>query len=75
MKTINLNEYKITTSDAWIIGSFSLLGLCAGFFMPQKSTMIFGGCIMIGTGIGLVISSIVVKNKSKDNRKSETITF
>jgi hypothetical protein len=71
MKTIKLNEYKITISDARIIGAFSLLGLCAGFFMPEKSVMSFFACLMIGIGIGLVISSILTKN----NRKSETITF
>ena len=71
MKTIKLNEYEISTSDPWIIGSFSLLGLCAGFFMPQPSTMSFFACLMVGVGFGLVFSSIFMKN----NRKSETIIF
>ena len=65
MKTIKKEECRLTTSEAWIIGSFSLLGLCAGFFMPQTSAMIFIACLMIGIGIGLVISSFVAKNNSE----------
>jgi len=65
MKTIKLYEYKITTSDAWIIGSFSLFGLCAGFFMPQTSGMAFIACLMIGSGLGLAISSIFAKKQTE----------
>ncbi|WP_340113076.1 hypothetical protein [Maribellus mangrovi] len=61
MKTIKLNKYKITTSDAWIIGALSLLGLCAGFFMPQKSVMASAACLMVGVGLGLIISSMLAK--------------
>lgn len=64
MKTTKLNDYEITTSDAWIIGSFSLLGFCAGFFMPQTSAMTFIACLMVGIGFGLVISSLIAKNNS-----------
>ena len=65
MKIIKLNENEVTTSDAWIIGSFSLLGWCAGFFMPQTSLMAFIACLMIGAGLGLVISSIFSKKQTE----------
>lgn len=65
MKTMKQEEYRLTTSDAWIIGTFSLLGLCAGFFMPKTSAMIFIACLMVGVRLGLVISSILAKNNSE----------
>ena len=63
METIKQKECRINTSDAWIIGSLSLLGLCAGFFMPQTSAMAFAACLMVGVGLGLVISSIFTKKQ------------
>ena len=65
MKTIKLSKCKITTSDALIIGFLSLLGTIGGFLVPQTSGMDCVACLMVGAGLGLVISSIFAKNKSE----------
>ena len=65
MKIIILNKNRINHSDLRIIGSLSLLGLCAGFFMPQTSAMAFIACLIIGAGLGLIISSKFTKNKTE----------
>ena len=65
MKTIELKECRINTSDLWIIGSLALLGLCVGFLVPQTSGMDCVACLMVGAGLGLIISSIFAKNKTE----------
>ena len=61
MKIIELKECRINTSDFRIIGSLAIIGLSAGFFVPQTSGMDFVACLMVGIGLGLVISSIFAK--------------
>ena len=65
MKIIELKECRINTSDLKIIGSLALIGLSTGFFVPQTSVMAFIACLMIGAGLGLVISSIFSKKQTE----------
>ncbi len=65
METIKPKDCKINSTDSWIIGGATLLGLGAGFFVLQTSAMAFVGCLMVGIGLGLVISSIVAKNNTE----------
>ena len=64
MKTIKLKECRINSNDLWIIGILSLLGLSAGLFVPQTSVITFVACLMVGVGLGLVISALVPKNQN-----------
>ncbi|MEJ2543917.1 MAG: hypothetical protein P8Y99_07600 [Calditrichaceae bacterium] len=65
METIKPKDCKINSTDSWIIGGTTLLGLCAGFLMPQTSVMAFIACLMIGAGLGLIISSIFSKKQTE----------
>ncbi|MGQ8337041.1 hypothetical protein ACUNWD_10865 [Sunxiuqinia sp. A32] len=47
------NEYKNT----WIIGSTTMLGLGIGFIFLQNSVQIFAASLIIGIGVGLVVTS------------------
>ena len=55
MEKINNKEDKST----WAIGGGLMLGLGAGFFFLQQSALAFVGSILIGLGIGLMVTSII----------------
>ena len=65
METIKPKDCKINSTDSWIIGGTTLLGLGAGFLMPQTSVMAFIACLVIGAGMGLIISSIFSKKQTE----------
>jgi len=46
------------------IGGGVILGLGVGFFFLRADALWFVGCIMIGLGLGLLVSSFV-SNKNK----------
>ncbi|GAA4810009.1 hypothetical protein [Litoribaculum gwangyangense] len=43
----------------WAIGGGILSGLGAGFFFLQQSALMFVGAMLLGLGIGLIITSIL----------------
>jgi len=49
--------------STWAIGGGVLIGIGVGFFFLQTNPMYFVGCIMLGLGLGLVLTSILSKCK------------
>jgi len=56
MDKTNKKEDKST----WAIGGGVLMGIGAGFFfLIKESLLAFVGCILLGIGLGLIITSII----------------
>ncbi|MCD6578248.1 hypothetical protein J7L48_02095 [bacterium] len=55
MDKTNKKEDKST----WAIGGGVLIGIGAGFFFLKESPLAFVACILLGIGLGLVITSII----------------
>ena len=53
MKAENNNK------DSWAIGGGILAGVGYGFFYIQTAPLVFVGSIIIGLGIGLIITAIL----------------
>jgi hypothetical protein len=49
--------------SAWIIGGTTLIGIGVGFFFLTQSALFFVASILIGIGLGLVITSLVSREK------------
>ncbi len=49
--------------SAWIIGGTTLIGIGVGFFFLTQSALFFVASILIGIGVGLVITSLVSTEK------------
>jgi len=45
--------------STWAIGGGVLMGIGAGFFFLKESPLSFVGCILLGIGLGLMITSII----------------
>ena len=45
--------------SSWAIGGGTLLGVGAGFFFLRESPLMFVGCIILGIGLGLLVTSII----------------
>ncbi|MDB9954180.1 hypothetical protein OAD49_01315 [Flavobacteriaceae bacterium] len=55
----NTKEDKST----WAIGGGVILGTGVGFFFLQTSPLAFVGSILIGLGVGLLVTSILSSRK------------
>ncbi|MBN2103569.1 hypothetical protein JW835_05955 [bacterium] len=55
---------KRNDRSLWAVGGGLLLGMGAGFFFLQKSALAFVGCIIIGLGLGLMVTAVLSKVKS-----------
>ena len=53
----------MNSEHAWIIGGTTLIGLGVGFIFLRQSPLIFVACILIGIGLGLVITSLISREK------------
>ena len=62
MDKTNKKEDKST----WAIGGGVLMGIGAGFFFLRESPLAFVACILLGIGLGLMITSII---SSREGRK------
>ena len=60
MNSNNKKEDKST----WAIGGGVLLGLGAGFFFLKESPLAFIGSLILGLGLGLIITSIISSKKT-----------
>ena len=60
MEKINKKEDKST----WAIGGGILMGIGVGFFFLKVNPLAFVGCILLGLGLGLVITAIISREKS-----------
>jgi hypothetical protein len=45
--------------STWAIGGGVLLGIGVGFFFLQESALAFVGSILVGLGLGLMVTSII----------------
>ena len=59
MNKINKENDKST----WAIGGTTLMGLGVGFIFIKESTLLFVASILIGIGLGLVITSLISREK------------
>jgi len=57
--------------SAWAIGGKTLIGIGVGFIFLKESPLIFVASILIGIGLGLVITSLISRSaggKDKPNQ-------
>ena len=52
---------KKNDKSTWIIGGTTLIGIGVGFIFLRESALFFVASVLIGIGIGLVISSFISK--------------
>ena len=50
--------------SVWIIGGTTLIGIGVGFTFLKESALFFVASILIGIGLGLVITSLISREKS-----------
>lgn len=51
----------MSDKSTWAIGGGTLMGVGAGFFFLKEAPLAFVACILLGIGLGLVITSIISK--------------
>ena len=49
--------------SSWAIGGGILMGIGVGFFFLRENPLVFVGCILLGLGIGLIITSVISNKK------------
>jgi hypothetical protein len=49
--------------SSWVIGGTTLIGIGVGFFFLQESALLFVASILIGIGLGLVITALISREK------------
>ena len=54
---------KKDDKSTWAIGGGVLMGIGAGFFFLKESPLAFVACIVLGIGLGLVITSIISRGR------------
>ena len=55
---------KNNDKSSWAIGGGVLFGVGAGLFFLPHAPMSFVGCILIGLGLGLIVTSIISRPTS-----------
>ena len=58
-------DVKKEDKSTWAIGGGVLAGIGIGFFYLQQSALIFVGCLLLGLGAGLIITSVISTLKEK----------
>jgi len=54
---------KKEDKSTWATGGGLMLGIGVGFFYLQQSALFFVGSILAGLGLGLIITTLVSRNK------------
>ena len=54
---------KKNDKNTWIIGGTTLIGIGVGFIFLQTSALLFFASILIGIGLGLVITALISREK------------
>ena len=54
---------KKEDKSSWAIGGGVLLGIGVGFFFLPQSALGFVGSILGGLGLGLIVTSVISKDK------------
>jgi len=57
---------KKDDKSTWAIGGTTLIGLGVGFIFLQASALFFVASILIGIGLGLVITPIISSRKGQN---------
>ena len=52
--------------STWAIGGGILMGIGVGFFFVKQSPLAFVGSMLVGLGIGLVITAIISSKKGQE---------
>ncbi|MFC1481323.1 hypothetical protein ACFL6E_03645 [Candidatus Neomarinimicrobiota bacterium] len=47
--------------STWVIGGTTLIGTGVGFIFLEKSALLFVASILIGIGVGLIITPIIAR--------------
>ena len=53
---------KKDDKSTWAVGGGIMIGVGAGFFFLPHAPMYFVGCILLGLGLGLIITSIISRD-------------
>ena len=56
---------KKDDKSTWAIGGGILMGIGVGFFFVQQSPLAFVGSMLVGLGIGLVITALISSKKEQ----------
>ena len=56
---------KKDDKSTWAIGGGLLMGIGVGFFFLQQSPLAFVGSMLVGLGIGLVITALISSKKDQ----------
>jgi len=54
---------KKNDKNTWVIGGTTLIGIGVGFIFLQESALLFVASILIGIGFGLVMTSLISREK------------
>ena len=49
----------IDDKSSWAIGGGVIMGVGVGFFFLRESALMFTGCILLGLGLGLIVTAIL----------------
>jgi hypothetical protein len=58
-------EDRKRDKSTWAIGGTTLIGIGVGFIFLKVSPLFFVASILIGIGLGLVITSLISREKNK----------
>jgi F0F1-type ATP synthase assembly protein I len=58
-----MNQDKREDRRDWATGGGLMMGLGVGFFFLERSPLWFTGCILLGLGLGLIVSAILSSGK------------
>ena len=68
MNSDKTNKTKTAEDKStWAIGGTTLMGVGVGFIFIKTAPLIFVASILIGIGLGLVITSIISSKKANEN--------
>ncbi|NNL78709.1 MAG: hypothetical protein HKO68_20440 [Desulfobacterales bacterium] len=56
---------KKDDKSTWVIGGTTLIGIGVGFIFLRTSALFFVASILIGIGSGLVITSLISREKNE----------
>jgi len=56
---------KKNDKSTWAIGGSMLTGMGIGLFFLQKSPIAFVACIILGLGLGLIITAIISRERGE----------
>jgi len=54
---------KKEDKSSWATGGGVMIGIGVGFFFLHTSPLYFVGCVMVGLGLGLLVTAIISKGE------------